>query len=219
MSERKRIVLIHAVPAAMAPIAQAFARDWPEAECVNLLEDSLARDREAASDLTPAMSARIARLARYAADIGGDGILFTCSAFGAAIDQAAADLRVPVLKPNEAMFDLAIAHGRRIAMLYTFAPALAGMEAEFHEQARAKGADTRLVPAYAEGAVAAIRGGDTALHNALVAQAAASISGVDAIMLAHFSTSAAREAVESATDIPLLTAPSAAVARLKALVI
>jgi hypothetical protein len=47
-----RIVLIHAVSVAMQPVQDAFGRSWPEAETVNLLEDSLSPDLEAAGELT-----------------------------------------------------------------------------------------------------------------------------------------------------------------------
>ena len=41
-----RIALIHAVTVAMAPVHEAFARLWPEAECADILDTSLSRDRE-----------------------------------------------------------------------------------------------------------------------------------------------------------------------------
>ena len=50
-----RIVLLHATPVAMAPIAAAFRAEWPEAETVNLLDDSLSQDRSREPELTPAM--------------------------------------------------------------------------------------------------------------------------------------------------------------------
>ena len=50
-----RIALIHATALAMAPIQQAFARHWPQADCLNLLDDSLSRDRAQAGELTPAL--------------------------------------------------------------------------------------------------------------------------------------------------------------------
>src|SRR5258708_20259272 len=126
-----RIALIHAVTVAMAPVHETFRRLWPEAECVDILDTSLSRDRERDGELTPAMIGRFLLLAKYAEDNGADGILFTCSAFGEAIEEAAAAAKVPVLKPNEAMFDAALAAGRRLGMLAPFAPRLAPLEDEF----------------------------------------------------------------------------------------
>jgi hypothetical protein len=40
-----RIALIHAVTVAMAPVHEAFARLWPEAECTDLLDTAFAVDR------------------------------------------------------------------------------------------------------------------------------------------------------------------------------
>ena len=106
-----RIALIHAVTVAMDPVQDTFRRLWPEAICTNLLDDALSPDLERDGVLTAAMTARIGTLADYATGTGADGILFTCSAFGAAIEQAAARLPIPVLKPNEAMFDAALDAG------------------------------------------------------------------------------------------------------------
>jgi aspartate/glutamate racemase len=215
MAKPARIVLIHATPVAVEPIRAALAADWPEAEAVNLLDDALATDLARAGALTPALAERIADLARYAGSLGADGILYTCSAFGAAIDRAATLVDVPVLKPNEAMFATALRHGGHPAMLVTFAPARAGMEAEFADEARRRGSEARLASITVEGAMAALRAGDAATHHRLVAEAAAGLTGCDAILLAHFSTAAAADAVRDRTALPVLTAPGAAVAELK----
>ena len=140
----KRIALVHAVKPAMQPIADAFRELWPEADCANILDDSLSRDRQKTAELTPAMYARFDALGVYAADIGADGLLFTCSAFGDAIDAVARKASFPVLKPNEAMFEAALERGRSIGMLATFGPSVASMEREFYALADARGIQAEI---------------------------------------------------------------------------
>jgi Asp/Glu/hydantoin racemase len=215
MAGRPRIVLIHAVTVAMAPIEAAFAEHWPEAERVSLLDDSLSPDRAREAALTPAMQARIAALADYAAGIGAAGILYTCSAFGPAIEAVARRLPIPVLKPNEAMFDAALDCGPRLGMIATFGPSVASMEAELREAAAARGLDATLTTVLVEGALDALKAGDAATHDRLVAALAAELDGCDAVMLAHFSTARALPAVRAAVAAPVLASPAAAVMKLR----
>ncbi len=210
-----RIVLIHAVRVAMPPIAEAFAELWPEASLVNILEDSLSPDRAREGDLTSGMTARIRALGNYAVQAGADGVLYTCSAFGPAIEAAAREHAVPVLKPNEAMFDEVLAIGGRAGMVATFAPSIASMEAEFRDAAAKAGKAASLRTVLAEGAMAALQGGDGAEHDRRVAEAATTLAGCDVIMLAHFSTARALAATEKRTKAHVSTAPHAAVKLLK----
>lgn len=213
-----RIALIHAVTVAMAPVHEAFARLWPAAECIDILDTSLSPDRERNGELTPAMTRRIAALADYAASTGAAGILYTCSAFGEAIEAAAAASPLPVLKPNEAMFEAALAAGSRIGMLATFGPSVAGMEEEFRELAARRGSPARLETICVDGAIQALKGGDGATHDRLLAAAAPRLAHCDAVLLAHFSTARAEGAVCAALSRPVLTAPRAAVEKLKSAV-
>jgi Asp/Glu/hydantoin racemase len=213
-----RIALIHAVSVAMAPVHDAFRQLWPDAECIDILDTSLSRDRERDGELTEAMIERFLLLARYAEDNGAAGILFTCSAFGEAIEVAATRAKVPVLKPNEAMFDAALAAGKRLGMLATFAPSVSGMEAEFRDIAGAAGSKATLNSFCVPGAMKALQSGDAAEHDQLLAIAAPRFADYDAVMLAHFSTSRAAAAVKAAVRCPVLTAPSAAVTKLKGLI-
>lgn len=209
-----RIGLIHAVHPAMPPIEQAFKSLWPEAVRMNLLDDALAPDRDRAGALTPAFFPRMRALADYAVAQGAGGILYTCSAFGAAIDAVALALPIPVLKPNDAMFAEAFASGQRIGMLATFEPSVAGMEAEFRAMAPA---GTTIETVCVTAARAALDRGEIARHDDLLAEAAPRLAHCDCVMLAHFSTSTALEKVRAQLRSPILTAPGAAVVRLKSL--
>jgi hypothetical protein len=127
-----RLALIHALRHSPPPIEAAFAQLWPGQTLMNLLDDSLSADLAREGKLTLRMTERFLTLARYAADTGADGILFTCSAFGPCIEACAQDLApMPVLKPNEAMIEEAITKGKRIGLLVTFAGTIPSMIPEF----------------------------------------------------------------------------------------
>ena len=212
-----RIALIHALKHSIAPIEASFSRLWPEAELANLLDDTLSSDLARDGALTPAMTERFLTLARYAASCGADGILFTCSAFGPCIDTCAHELApMPVLKPNEAMIEEAVAMSGpsgRIGLLATFAPTLATMPAEF----AAVAPGVTLVQALASEALHALNRGDAAAHDRLAAEAARSLEGCDVVALAQFSLSSAAAKVAEATGRTVLTTPDSAVRKLQRL--
>lgn len=217
-SAMTRIALIHATPAAVEPIRTAFAQDWPEPDLVNLLDDSLSRDRALTPDLTDDMYGRFDTLGRYALSFGADGILFTCSAFGPAIERVAQSVPVPVLKPNEAMFAeaIAIAIGGAMGLLATFEPSIASMAVEFEADAAKAGAKVRLESRFVPDAMAALLAGDRNRHDALVAEAGTTLAHCKAIMLAQFSMAPAADLLRrKVPGIPVLTSPGAAVAAMR----
>lgn len=218
MAARPRIVLLHATPVAVDPVKAAFAELWPEPELVNLLDDSLSPDRARSEDLTAAMIERFVAFGRYGHSTGADAILVTCSAFGPAIEEMARELPIPVLKPNEAMFHAAVARGSNIAMVATFRPAVVTMEDEFNAYVAETGADAKLTTIVVEPAMTALRAGDAETHNRLIADEAEALEGFDTVMLAHFSTSRAAPALSGKLSVPVLTAPGAAVTRLRTLI-
>ena len=214
MSTPPRIALIHALRHSMAPIAAAFARLWPGVALANLLDDSLSADLARDGLLGEAMTGRFLTLARYARATGADGILFTCSAFGPCIAACAEALApLPVLRPNEAMVEDALAAagpGGRIGLLATFAPTLAAMPPEF-------GPDAVVVPRLAEGALAALDAGDADAHDAAAVGAARALADCAVIALAQFSLARAAPAVAAATGRPVLTTPDSAVRKMRRL--
>lgn len=206
-----RIALIHALRHSPPPIEAAFARLWPEARLINLLDDSLSADLARDGAITAAMTGRFLDLAHYAKATGADGILFTCSAFGPCIEAVQREFApMPVLKPNEAMIEEAEAIGGRVGLLASFAPTLQSMPPEFP-------AALTVMPKLAEGALAALDRGDGDAHDRLAAEAAGDLAGCDLIALAQFSLARAAPAVAAATGKQVLTTPDSAVRKLKRL--
>ena len=204
-----RIALIHALKHSIVPIETSFARLWPDATLMNLVDDSLSADLARDGRLTDAMTSRFLVLGRYAADTGADAILFTCSAFGSCIE-AVAQAPMPVLKPNEAMIEQAITRGRRIGLLSSFPPTLASMPREFP-------GTVQIVPKLVEGALAALDRGDRTEHVRLVVEASRDLRDCDLIALAQYSMAPTAELVAAASGRPVLTTPDSAVMKLKQL--
>ncbi|HTW69950.1 MAG TPA: aspartate/glutamate racemase family protein [Acetobacteraceae bacterium] len=214
-----RIALIHALSHSVPAIVAAFAREWPEAALTNLLDDSLSADLARDGALTSAMTERFLTLARYAKRTGADAILFTCSAFGPCIEACERELApLPVLKPNEAMIEEAVAlagPAGRIGLLASFAPTLASMPAEF----TAVAPRVSVVPCLAEGALAALDRGDPDAHDRAAAEAATALVGCDVVALGQFSLARAADAVAAATGRTVLTTPESAIRKLKRLLL
>lgn len=212
MTAPVRIALIHALAHSVGPINDEMARAWPEATVMNLLDDSLSADlARQGRGLDADMHQRFESLAAYAESTGAQALLFTCSAFGSCIEAVAARRpQMPVLKPNEAMIDDAVALGVPVGLVATFAPTLASMPAEFAHQ-------VDLLCELADGALEALNRGDGAAHDALAVQAALRLQaqGCGVIALAQFSLARAADAVARATGLPVLTTPGSAVRRLR----
>ncbi|TAI63960.1 aspartate/glutamate racemase family protein [Bradyrhizobium sp. Leo170] len=204
-----RIALIHALKHSIQPIEASFAKLWPEARLMNLLDDSLSADLARDGRLTDVMTERFLALGRYVVSTGADAILFTCSAFGPCIEAVArAHAPMPVLKPNEAMIEQAARSGRKVGLLSTFPPTLASMPREFPDS-------VELILRLAEGALAALDRGDRAEHDRLVVEASKDLRDCDVIALAQYSMAPAASAVEQASGRPVLTTPDSAVSKLK----
>lgn len=205
----------------MQPVNEVFAQLWPQARCSNLLDDSLSSDLQA-QGLTPAMINRMVSLAGYMAAQGAQAVLFTCSAFGLAIDAAKKALPIPVLKPNEAMFDQALAlcealgKPGRIGLLTTFAPASVSMQVELQQAIAQCGLPVAVENACATGALELLQAGDAAGHDRLVREAAIAMPACDVVLLGQFSMAYCQAELQTVLQRPVLTSPASAVRRLQA---
>jgi len=217
MKKPPKIYLIHAADVAMPPIVASFRANWPQARIVNLLEDGLMNDLAADGRLTAAMTERFVQIGHYCVKAAADAILFTCSAFGPAIEECRRQVAIPVLKPNEAMYEQLVANSGTVSLLATFQPSLPSMLAEIAALAKQRGTSVTVRPQLVEGALAALQANRPDDHNRLIAEMAAKQHGCDAIALAQFSMAPARALAASLTTTPILTTPDSAVAKLKIL--
>jgi Asp/Glu/hydantoin racemase len=212
-----KIFLVHAMALSMGPVETSFSKIWPQARLAHLLEDSLPADLKQEGRLTEAMIGRFRELGRYCARAGADAILFSCSAFGPAIEAVKRDHKIPVLKPNEALYDELAARGGRVALLATFPPSLPSMLAEIEAHALQRGAMADVRACLVEGALDALNAGNADEHNRLIAAAALAQADCESVAFAQFSMAPAAELAAAGLGRPVLTTPDSAVRKLKAL--
>ena len=214
-----RIALIHATALSIGPINAAFERHWPEARRMHLLDDSLSVDRARDGRLTDEMTQRFVDLASYAKRTGAKGILFTCSAFGPAIEAAGNAVKIPTLKPNEAMFEQALdrcaKQGGKLGLIATFQASIASMGAELQQMAQQRGMAIALRSVFVPEAMQDLAEGRAGEHHRKVAEAAAQLADCEVVMLAQFSMADALPAVQEKLACTVLSSPDCAVLALK----
>ena len=186
---------------------------------MNLLDDSLSVDRARDGTLTDDMTLRFVDLALYAVSTGCVGILFTCSAFGPAIETAENASGVPTLKPNEAMFEQALAmRGQgavKLGLIATFQASIGSMSEELQAMAADKGIEIDLRTVFVPEAMDDLAQGRADDHHRKIAEASRQLADCDAVMLAQFSMAAALPAVQQELKCPVLSSPDCAVQAMK----
>ena len=215
---RPRIFLLHAYRFSMAPCEEAFARLFPEAEAVRLLDESLYADAGSDGTLPDNIGARLSSLFRHCVVSGANGIVFTGSTFGPAVEAARGDLAVPLLKADEAMAEAAVARGKRIMLLATAKRAIPVIRRNLENAARASGIEPELVEAWVPDAQAANNAGRATEHDGLIATAAKTQgAGFDAIVLGQMSMAPARAVMSADVAARVLTSPDASAHKMRAL--
>jgi len=151
--------------------------------------------------------------------------MFTCSAFGPAIDRVKSDLSIPVIAPNEGAFEEALDYcrlrtdGGRIGLVLTFAGSLAPLSAELCSMAAARGqAVPKILSQVADGALSDLQNGRADRHDQRIAAAAAVLPPVDVVILGQFSMARAAPGIGALRTEPVLTTPHAAARKLKSMV-
>ncbi|MFJ8189420.1 aspartate/glutamate racemase family protein [Streptomyces sp. NPDC096094] len=215
---RPLVAMIHAVPAAHRIAEETFAREFPQATVWNVLDDRLLDDARRVGGLTGALRRRMLRLIGNVMDGGAQALLLTCSSYGEVVDTARTLWNVPVLKSDEAMFKAALAGPyRRIAVVASTPPAVPAAVAQLEALVPAVRPDqpVDIVTALSEEAAGA-RPEEAARHLADALRAAGG-ADADAVLLAQYSLTPARDALADLLGVPVLDGAGAAARELRSL--
>lgn len=216
---QKTLGLIH-TSATLVPVFQQLCSQMlPGVNVFNIVDDSLIKDVIAKGELTALTSSRVVNYVTSAESAGADFILVTCSSIGAAVEKAAMVTKVPVLRVDQPMADLAIQSGTRIGVIATLPTTLGPTSDLVQRRAAAAGKEIELTAHLCKGAFEALMSGDAARHDAMVAEALNSLSHqVDVILLAQASMARVVATLsEDQRKVPIISSPPQAIKHLSSI--
>jgi Asp/Glu/hydantoin racemase len=214
----KRVFLVHPTPLAMAPIDEAFKTLWPQAQTINVLDESLYTDIPQDGTLAPAIYDRVTSLLHHCELSGADGILFSGSTFGPAVDKARIGMRVPVLRAEEAMMEQAVTLGERLLLVCTAKRAMPVVRSTLDAAVNRAGAKRTITELWVKGARDAITSGDVVTHDKLIAEQVMAAGDFDVIIFGQISMVPARTPLPPDITRRIVTGPEATVARMRTLI-
>ncbi|MDG2297450.1 MAG: hypothetical protein P8L75_04600 [Gammaproteobacteria bacterium] len=209
----KIIALIHALEESEEPIKQSFKKIWPDVILNQYADFKLSKDRARGLD-EAIIRERIINLGKPAIEDGADAILYTCSAFGGAINAAKEQFNLPVLRPNESAFNEAIMLGKTAHIFVTFAPSLELLVNEFKTMSKGSGLDVNgyLI----KGALDDLKNHKVDAHNLKILEAVSNVDTNDTVILGQFSMARASDMI--AQEFPnqnVINTPDSSVHNLK----
>jgi Asp/Glu/hydantoin racemase len=212
--------LIHTSATLIPVFAQLCKDHLPGVNTFNIVDDSLVKNIIARGELTPSISKRVADYVASAEDSGADYILVTCSSIGAAVEAAAAQSKVTVLRVDQPMADEAVQMGKRIGVIATLSTTLEPTSDLVKRRAALAGKEIELVPMLCEGAFDALMSGDAATHDEIVTKALRELSAkVDVILLAQASMARVVDGLSDADKVvPIVASPPNAIKYLASII-
>ena len=214
----KRIFLVHPYFPTMAPIDAAFKRDWPQAQIVNLLDESLYGDVPQDGTLAPPLYERVATLLHHCVKSGADGIVFTGTTFGPAIEAVRPYIKVPLLRAEEAMAELAVGMGKDVLLVCSAKRAMPVIRGSLDAAAERQGVTPRINELWVSGAKDALAAAGMEAHDQLIANEVEAASHAGVIVIGQISMVGACAYLPPEIMRRTVTSLNAAVARMRTLV-
>ena len=149
---RKKVAVLHTSLVLYDMLGKLLGEIMPDADVMNIIEDTLLKDVIASNGLTPEITKRICGYVLQAEAAGADVVLNACSSVSEAIDTARKLTRIPCVKIDEAMAEEAVELGGRIAVFGTVGTTLSPSARLVEAVASLKGKKVEVRPYLIDGA-------------------------------------------------------------------
>ncbi len=206
-NDKKTVFIIHTSGVSANELNALFKEMAPDVTVRNIIDDSLLPEVLENGGVTDGVRRRIREYARLAESAGADLIFNQCSSVGEAASEAARDVKVPLVKVDERMAEVACETGRRVGVIATLGTTLGPTCRLIRETAKRMGKDIEIVERLCEGAFDKLIAGDRKTHNEMVISAIRELAReVDVVVCAQGSMTALLPDLGE-TPVPVLTSP------------
>jgi len=203
----KTVFIIHTNKLAGEDLTRLFAELAPDATVRNIIDDSMLPEVLANGGVTPEVLRRYCSYAVQAETAGADLIFNQCSSVGEAADVARSMVRVPLVKVDERMAEIACETGTRIGVVATASSTMGPTTRMIRKTAERLSKEVALVETLRADAFERMLAGDKKGHNELLLESINTLySRVDVVVCAQGSMLALKPDLGE-TPIPVLMSP------------
>src|SRR4051812_12078056 len=144
-----RVAFLHTGAVVIPPVMELAREHLDGVTPINYLDDKIVADL--GGELAGTVPERLTDLVQAAASAGADIVMFTCSSISHFAGPVGDEVGIPVLRIDEAMADIAVALGKRIAVLATLATTLTPTIGLIRERAGLAGKSPSITSEVIEG--------------------------------------------------------------------
>lgn len=211
-----RVGVVHTFLYSVEDLKAQFCEQLPEAEMINIIDDSLLEEALANGAVTPAIISRMCDYYQNLQELGCVCALNQCSSVGEASDIAGKTVSMPIFKIDRPMARKAAELGEKIAVIATACSTVEPSSRLVESEAARLGRRVQVDRCFVEGAYECLlKTGDKQKHNEMVvAKVEEAAKDHDVIVLAQGSMYHLMPLL-SHIQVPVLTSLETGVAQLR----
>lgn len=211
------LAIIHTASATIEPLKALATEIIPGVTVVNFVDDSiLPQLRDNGGDVR-AVSNRLVHYAMFAEQVGAQVILEACSSVGEVVAEMQQHVRIPVIRIDEPMAELAVQRGSRIGVAATLATTLDPTLRLLRQKAAQAQREVEFLPRLVDSAFQKLITGDPEGHDQDLAAALNELAAqADVIVLAQASMARVVPRLPRDQQARFLTSPRLGMQRVKA---
>lgn len=211
-----RVGVVHTFLYSVEDLKAQFREQLPEAEMINIIDDSLLEEALANGAVTPAIISRMCDYYQNLQELGCVCALNQCSSVGEASDIAGKTVSMPIFKIDRPMARKAAELGEKIAVIATACSTVEPSSRLVESEAARLGRRVQVDRCFVEGAYECLlKTGDKQKHNEMVvAKVKEAAKDHDVIVLAQGSMYHLMPLL-SHIQVPVLTSLETGVAQLR----